>query len=61
MAEFGPRADRYIAHLQGTSNRIDAAFTVLKELGLSVPQIPREKYIFVAVACDGRVGRRVSW
>lgn len=45
LAELGPRAERDIAYLCGNPNMVDAAFSVLKEFGLPVPQIRREKYI----------------
>lgn len=45
LAEFGPSAERDIAYLCGNPNMVDAAFTTLKEAGLPVPQIRREKYI----------------
>ncbi|GGY34432.1 phenol hydroxylase [Rhodanobacter panaciterrae] len=45
LAELGPHADRDIAYLCGNPNMVDAAFIVLKEFGLPVPQIRREKYI----------------
>ncbi len=45
LAELGPSAERDIAYLCGNPNMVDAAFTVLKEFGLPVPQIRREKYI----------------
>lgn len=45
LAELGPRADRDIAYLCGNPNMVDAAFNALKEFGLPVPQIRREKYI----------------
>jgi ferredoxin-NADP reductase len=45
LAELGPHADRDIAYLCGNPNMVDAAFTALKEFGLPVPQIRREKYI----------------
>ncbi|MDE1894496.1 MAG: ferredoxin--NADP reductase [Xanthomonadaceae bacterium] len=45
LAELDPRAERDIAYLCGNPNMVDAAFTVLKEAGLPVPQIRREKYI----------------
>ncbi|MBT2144387.1 MULTISPECIES: FAD-binding oxidoreductase [unclassified Rhodanobacter] len=45
LAELGPRAERDIAYLCGNPNMVDAAFTALKEFGLPVPQIRREKYI----------------
>ena len=45
LAELGPNADRDIAYLCGNPNMVDAAFAALKEFGLPVPQIRREKYI----------------
>jgi len=45
LAELEPRADRDIAYLCGNPNMVDAAFAALKEFGLPVPQIRREKYI----------------
>jgi len=45
LAELGPHADRDIAYLCGNPNMVDAAFTALKECGLPVSQIRREKYI----------------
>jgi ferredoxin-NADP reductase len=45
LAELGPHADRDIAYLCGNPNMVDAAFAALKEFGLPVPQIRREKYI----------------
>lgn len=45
LAEFGPSAERDIAYLCGNPNMVDAAFNILKEAGLPVPQIRREKYI----------------
>lgn len=45
LAELEPRADRDIAYLCGNPNMVDAAFAALKEYGLPVPQIRREKYI----------------
>ncbi len=45
LAELGPSASRDIAYLCGNPNMVDAAFTTLKEFGLPVPQIRREKYI----------------
>jgi ferredoxin-NADP reductase len=45
LAELGPHAERDIAYLCGNPNMVDAAFTALKEFGLPVPQIRREKYI----------------
>jgi ferredoxin-NADP reductase len=45
LAELGPHADRDIAYLCGNPNMVDAAFAALKEFGLPVSQIRREKYI----------------
>jgi len=45
LAELAPSADRDIAYLCGNPNMVDAAFTALKDFGLPVPQIRREKYI----------------
>ena len=45
LAELQPSAERDIAYLCGNPNMVDAAFTALKEFGLSVPQIRREKSI----------------
>lgn len=45
LAELAPSAERDIAYLCGNPNMVDAAFAVLKEFGLPVPQIRREKYI----------------
>jgi ferredoxin-NADP reductase len=45
LAELAPGAERDIAYLCGNPNMVDAAFTALKEYGLPVPQIRREKYI----------------
>jgi ferredoxin-NADP reductase len=45
LAEIAPAADRDIAYLCGNPNMVDAAFNALKEFGLPIPQIRREKYI----------------
>jgi ferredoxin-NADP reductase len=45
LAELGPSAERDIAYLCGNPNMVDAAFAALKDFGLPVPQIRREKYI----------------
>jgi len=45
LQELQPAADRDIAYLCGNPNMVDAAFTALKEFGLPIPQIRREKYI----------------
>jgi ferredoxin-NADP reductase len=45
LAELVPSAQRDIAYLCGNPNMVDAAFNALKEFGLPIPQIRREKYI----------------
>jgi ferredoxin-NADP reductase len=45
LAELAPHADRDIAYLCGNPDMVDAAFAALKEYGLPVPQIRREKYV----------------
>jgi len=45
LAELAPHEGRDIAYLCGNPNMVDAAFTALKECGLPVPQIRREKYV----------------
>jgi ferredoxin-NADP reductase len=45
LAELAPSAERDIAYLCGNPNMVDAAFTALKDVGLAVAQIRREKYI----------------
>jgi ferredoxin-NADP reductase len=45
LAELAPAAERDIAYLCGNPNMVDAAFNALKDFGLPVPQIRREKYI----------------
>jgi ferredoxin-NADP reductase len=45
LAELVPASDRDIAYLCGNPNMVDAAFNTLKDFGLPVPQIRREKYI----------------
>ena len=45
LAELQPSAGRDIAYLCGNPNMVDAGFNALKEFGLPVPQIRREKYI----------------
>jgi ferredoxin-NADP reductase len=45
LAELMPAAERDIAYLCGNPNMVDGAFAALKEFGLPVPQIRREKYI----------------
>ncbi|MBB3227889.1 ferredoxin-NADP reductase [Luteibacter sp. Sphag1AF] len=45
LAELEPRADGDIAYLCGNPNMVDASFAALKEAGLAVQHIRREKYI----------------
>ena len=45
LAEFAPSAEGDIAYLCGNPNMVDACFDALKEAGLPVPQIRREKYV----------------
>lgn len=45
LAEFAPDAAGDIAYLCGNPNMVDACFEALKEYGLPVPQIRREKYV----------------
>ncbi|MDQ3617837.1 MAG: FAD-binding oxidoreductase [Pseudomonadota bacterium] len=45
LAEFAPDPDTDIAYLCGNPNMVDACFETLKEYGLPVPQIRREKYV----------------
>jgi ferredoxin-NADP reductase len=45
LPDLVPAAERDIAYLCGNPNMVDAAFAALKEFGLPVPQIRREKYI----------------
>jgi NAD(P)H-flavin reductase len=45
LDEFAPSADTDIAYLCGNPNMVDACFEVLKERGLPIPQIRREKYV----------------
>ncbi|WP_426662140.1 FAD-binding oxidoreductase [Rhodanobacter aciditrophus] len=45
LGELAPRAERDIAYLCGNPDMVDAAFAALKEYGLPVPQIRREKYV----------------
>ncbi|MBN8738838.1 MAG: ferredoxin--NADP(+) reductase [Lysobacterales bacterium 69-70] len=40
-----PAADSDIAYLCGNPNMVDEAFTLLKNVGLAVPHIRREKYV----------------
>lgn len=45
LGEFAPDAASDIAYLCGNPNMVDACFEALKEAGLPVPQIRREKYV----------------
>jgi NAD(P)H-flavin reductase len=45
LAEFAPDAGGDIAYLCGNPNMVDACFEALKEHGLPIPQIRREKYV----------------
>jgi ferredoxin-NADP reductase len=45
LAEFAPNAQDDIAYLCGNPNMVDACFEALKEAGLEVKQIRREKYV----------------
>lgn len=45
LAEFAPDGGGDIAYLCGNPNMVDACFEALKECGLAVPQIRREKYV----------------
>lgn len=45
LSELGPNAERDIAYLCGNPNMVDEAFAMLKEAGLPVPHIRREKYV----------------
>lgn len=45
LAEFCPDPGTDIAYLCGNPNMVDACFEALKEYGLPVPQIRREKYV----------------
>lgn len=45
LAELAPDPERDIAYLCGNPNMVDTCFEALKELGLPVPHIRREKYV----------------
>ena len=45
LPEFMPDAGTDIAYLCGNPNMVDACFEALKDFGLPVPQIRREKYV----------------
>ena len=45
LTEFRPDPEADIAYLCGNPNMVDASFEVLKNAGLPVPHIRREKYV----------------
>ncbi len=45
LGEFAPNADNDIAYLCGNPNMVDACFEALKEAGLPIPHVRREKYV----------------
>ena len=45
LAEFAPDAGTDIAYLCGNPDMVDACFEALRETGLPIPQIRREKYV----------------
>ena len=45
LGELGPNAEHDIAYLCGNPNMVDETFAMLKEAGLPVPHIRREKYV----------------
>jgi ferredoxin-NADP reductase len=45
LPELGPNAEQDIAYLCGNPDMVDACFALLKEAGLPIPHIRREKYI----------------
>ena len=45
LGEFAPNPDTDIAYLCGNPNMVDACFEALKDAGLPIPQIRREKYV----------------
>jgi NAD(P)H-flavin reductase len=45
LQEIRPDPAHDIAYLCGNPNMVDEAFTLLKEAGLAIPHIRREKYI----------------
>ena len=45
LGELGPNAANDIAYLCGNPNMVDEAFAQLKDAGLPVPHIRREKYV----------------
>jgi NAD(P)H-flavin reductase len=45
LAEWGPDAGDDIAYLCGNPNMVDACFEALKDAGLDIRRIRREKYV----------------
>lgn len=45
LGELGPNSEHDIAYLCGNPDMVDETFAMLKEAGLSVPHIRREKYV----------------
>ena len=45
LGELAPNAEHDIAYLCGNPDMVDETFAMLKEAGLAVPQIRREKYV----------------
>ena len=45
LPEFAPAADGDIAYLCGNPNMVDACFEALKDAGLEIKQVRREKYV----------------
>ncbi len=45
LGELGPNAEHDIAYLCGNPDMVDEAFAMLKEAGLPVPHVRREKYV----------------
>ncbi len=45
LGELGPNSEHDIAYLCGNPNMVDETFAMLKEAGLPVPRIRREKYV----------------
>jgi NAD(P)H-flavin reductase len=45
LPELAPHPEHDIAYLCGNPDMVDAAFAALKEAGLPVPHIRREKYV----------------
>ena len=45
LDEFSPSGDTDLAYLCGNPDMVDACFAALKDHGLAVPQIRREKYV----------------